>query len=286
MTDSIQATVAVETVAQFSQADLAAAMQQAAMAQAAANRQVKVINETIPVPKWHKGEAIDVDAKETKKPSKAKLAAMERVSKIEREQGTIASHMTSIGMAMGSFQVESEFLQVDVLAHVENALREAMKLGLVIEHLKAKADCYTLIVNNWNDFRVGAGRAPLSTGARDNYMSKIRKFVQDRGANPLDLFGNLATKAKKQASKSTSSNATKSTTSEANQAPVKSATQEITNDLSQIELLPMLGAPCLVAYLEKWIECNKSTASLAAVAKSAMDFMGHVKGMTGIVSSK
>lgn len=273
-------TVAVEQVAQFSQADVAQAMQQAAMAQALANRQV----EAIPVPKWHKGDAIDVDAKEVKKPSKAKLAAQERVNKIEREQGTIASHMTSIGMAMGAFQVESEFMQLDVLSHVENALREAMKLGLVIEHLKAKADCYNLIVTNWNDFRVEAGRAPLSTGTRDNYMSRIRKFVQDRGANPLDLFGNLAVKAaKKQASKSNSSKGTTKTNEQ--QAP-KSATQEITADIDQVQLLPMLGAPCLVAYLEKWIECNRSTASLANVAKSAADFMGMVKGMTGIASSK
>lgn len=274
-------TVAAEPVAQFNAADVAQAMQQAAMAQALANRQV----EAIPVPKWHKGDAIDVDAKEVKKPSKAKLAAIERVNKIEREQGTIASHMTSIGMAMGAFQVESEFMQLDVLSHVENALREAMKLGLVIEHLKAKADCYNLIVTNWNDFRVEAGRAPLSTGTRDNYMSRIRKFVQDRGANPLDLFGNLAVKeAKKQASKSNSSKAPKSTANE-QQAP-KSATQEITADIDQVQLLPMLGAPCLVAYLEKWIECNRSTASLANVAKSAADFMGMVKGMTGIASSK
>lgn len=284
MTQSSQTTVAVEPVAQFKQEELAAAMQQAAMAQAAANRQVQVINEPIPVPKWHKGDAIDVDAKETKKPSKSKLAAIERVNNIEREQGAIASHMASIGMSMGAYGVETELLQCDVLSSVENALREAMKLGLVVEHLKAKADCYNILVGNWQDFRVEAGRAPLSTGTRDNYMSRIRKFVQDRGANPLDLFGNLAVKEAK--TKNKSSNAAKTAASEPSQAPAKSATQEIVNDLDQVQLLPMLGAPCLVAYLEKWIECNRSTASLNNVAKSAADFLGMVKGMTGIVSSK
>ena len=271
----------VNTVAQFSQADadkaIAAKMQQAAMAQVVANRQVESLT-TIPVKQWNKADAIEVKATVKKPASKASLARAARLDKIEQEQVTIASLLTSVGMHIGALETETELLRIEAQVHIEQSLREAMKLGLQESMLSGrtvggkKEDCYMLIVSNMQDFRVGAGLAALSDKVRDNYLCKIRAFVRDRGANKLDLYGNEANKARNaNAGKGKGSAGKSAASSVGNNNP-----QPISEDAAYGNLA---GVPVLLKFMNEWLAVNSNVAALNDFTLAAQDFAKHATAL-------
>lgn len=272
-------TVNTVAVAQFSQADadkaIAAKMQQAAMAQVVANRQVESLT-TIPVKQWNKADAIEVQAKIKKPASKASLARAARLDKIEQEQVTIASLLTSVGMHIGALETETELLRIEAQVHIEQSLREAMKLGLQESMLSGrtvggkKEDCYMLIVSNMQDFRVGAGLAALSDKVRDNYLCKIRAFVRDRGANKLDLYGNEANKAR-------NANAGKGKGGKAPATNVGNTNpQPISEDAAYGNLA---GVPVLLKFMNEWLAVNSNVAALNDFTLAAQDFAKHATAL-------
>lgn len=187
-----------------------------------------------------------------------KLAVKDReAAKVDAKNAILGHSMMQIGEAIGYYSIEQAIAQTDVITTITELLKLAMKNGLEVGMLKASTknsprECYDCLVNALQGVRSEVEMKPISDATRDNYLSRIRAYVRDRGANPLDLFGNLATKAKKAAE------AAKSTAPEAGDASedIEVADDVDTKDVSQRQLVAAKGLPSLHAFLKEWITQN------------------------------
>lgn len=121
----------------------------------------------------------------------------------QSDMEVIVTNLNAAGNAIGKYVKSQEKARGALTAAVSGFLSEAMTAGLTVDMLKAPSKaapqaCYVAIVSSMEKAR----GTELSAAVRDNYMSKIRAFVKDRGANALDLFGNLANAAKAKAARS------------------------------------------------------------------------------------
>lgn len=141
----------------------------------------------------------------------AKVSLAVRRANEERQAQTLGALISDIGETLGNYSADSEMTKSDTRATIEEYLTVAMKEhGLQVEMLKAPSktnpgELWTILVDAINAPRVACDLPELSTGTRDNYLSRIRAFVRDRGAMPLDLFGNLAVKKAKVAAEQVAS---------------------------------------------------------------------------------
>lgn len=185
------------------------------------------------------------------------------------KQLALVNVMKSAGSTIGKYMAKKEKMKGELVASVTDILQDAMtNHGLTVDMLKAPTKetprpCYTGLVDAMSKTCGGA----LDVRVRDNYMSKIRAYVKDRGANPLDLFGNLATKAKQQAASLTTVQQPATPTTQPE--PTKENVQPETNDVDSGKVISFTakdkqpvaevdtkGLPALVAYLDKWLEAN------------------------------
>lgn len=200
-----------------------------------------------------------VTTQEAPKTKKNKLSATDRkADKTNAKYASIGDMMQEAGIEIGTYTAYKDSLQSSVVEHVTTLLKSAMKQGLDVNMLKAPTkdtprEAYTCLVDAMNAARVSAGMKELDVRVRDNYMSKIRAFVKDRGANPLDLFGNLATKAKKVAAKSTSS-APVATQGDTGGKDVGASPAGKTVSFTTKEAFK--GLPALQAFLTEWLAVN------------------------------
>lgn len=107
----------------------------------------------------------------------------------------------TIGETIGLYEANKVLTREEVRQEVENYLKTAMKEDGLTEDMLYKpsknnpGELYTIIVDSLNTHYRALHGEDLDVRLRDNRMSKIRAFVRDRGAVPLDLFGTFAAKA-------------------------------------------------------------------------------------------
>lgn len=137
-------------------------------------------------------------------PSTKKLDKVQRdAAKEESKYASLGDAMMQVGESIGYYSVEHDIAQETTIGVVSTILKDAMKQGLEVAMLKAPTkseprECYTCLVTALQAVRTAAGLTPLKDATRDNYLSRIRAFVKARGAEPLDLFGNIAVKKAEQ----------------------------------------------------------------------------------------
>lgn len=194
-------------------------------------------------------------------PSNKSLSHVSRAqAKADQVAGSIGDAMQVIGETIGYYTVEKDTLQADTTAVVQKFLKQSMKQGLTVAMLKAPSkanpsECYVALVGALQTVRTSAGLKPLADATRDNYMSRIRNFVRDAGVNPLDLFGNLATTAKKEEDKKVVEQAKEITAKLALAKPEseEDEDQELSEDTGKQFTG---GIPALHAMLKQWHTAN------------------------------
>jgi len=181
--------------------------------------------------------------------TKVSLQSVDQLA-INQNNEAINTLLSSAGGALGKY-MSAEFKSRETcLSKMDTALRQAMDLGLVVDHLKAGKKKYTAIVDSIQTARTASGLEPLASATRDNYLSRIRTFVSARGAEPLDVFGNL-----------------------------KAAAQE---DNLLYEDKSLRGAPALGAFLRDWIDENDGNNALLKIRTIAQDLLNQINIVTGV----
>lgn len=221
---------------------------------------------------------VNLGTTEPKNPAvKAKLSKAERDAEAaDKKAATLGDIMQRVGDELGAYTVEHDLLQIDVRTSIEEHLRTAMKMGLEVAMLKAPTkaeprECYTCLVDALNAQRRGAGLKLLSDATRDNYMTRIRAFVRDRGANPLDLFGNLAVKAKKEAAKQ----AAQPAPAASSEAETDDAVEEVASKpaVSHASAEKLFGATPLAQFLTAWVAENQTNVAAGKFVAMATDML-------------
>jgi hypothetical protein len=220
----------------------------------------------------------------TQAPAQPKPKALSSKARKQQEAGakaaSIGDTIARIGDEIGHYTVDHDLAKGQLQETVESLLRVAMEQGLVAEMLKAPTkkeprECYTLLVDAMNAPRIANDMPELKNTARDNYMSRIRKFVEARGAVPLDLFGNYATKAAKSTSTKSSANDTsdEDETATKNSAGTGPAVKRGTSE-------QLIGLPALQRFLAAWMDanpCDSKNAALAEVRDMVADVNEHIE---------
>lgn len=223
-----------------------------------------------------------VPAKVTK-PKAALSKAARDTAKQNAKFGNIGDAMQDIGIELATYTIDKELAQADLRAYVESALRTAMKKhGLQVEMLKASTknktyEAYDCLVNALQGTRIAAGMKPLADATRDNYMSRIKAFVRDRGANPLDLFGNYAVKAAAEKKKA----AAKVAAAPAESSEGASDTQDApsTEEADNARMQALRGLKPLNEFLLAWIDAN----DVGAVAEKYRVMVSDLQKQLGAV---
>jgi hypothetical protein len=150
------------------------------------------------------GSAVQSLTKSLSAKSRSKASADEVAAKL----GVL---MAETGEAIGMRDVDQVIGKEETIVVVKNALDRMIELGLTCDKdcatgdmLKAPSqsnpgELWTIFVDAINAPRMGAGLEEIAKGTRDNYLSRIREYVRGRGAQPLDLYGNLKAAALKAA---------------------------------------------------------------------------------------
>lgn len=200
-----------------------------------------------------------------------------KLDKTQRDEAKNNARYTSLGAAMheigesiGYYSIEHDFAQETVISAVSNVLKNAMKQGLEVAMLKAPTkaeprECYTCLVDALQGVRSAAGLPPLKDATRDNYLSRIRAFVKARGAEPLDLFGNLAVKKAEQDRKLNKVAAASGTDS------AEGTASERGNDTPKVD---MKGIPALHSHLVAWLASNEVGHVVEKYRKMVQDMVG------------
>jgi hypothetical protein len=144
--------------------------------------------------------------------------------------------------------------------------------GLTVVMLKAPTkneprECYTCLVDALQAVRIGAGLKPLKDSTRDNYLSRIRAFVKARGAEPLDLFGNLAVKKAEQERK----------LAVKGEPGSSEDSGDVDTKPQQRELVAARGIPALHAFLTEWNSQNAEGTVAEKYRKMVGDMLGLIE---------
>jgi hypothetical protein len=208
--------------------------------------------------------------------TKTKLAKVDRVI---QQQQSIGAMMVEAGEYFGAFFIVEHENKVALEHNLQDVLRRAKAAGLTIAMLKAGQECYSLFVTTINEIRQANGMKELSPAVRDNYLSKIRRFVNGDDKF-LDLYNNKAVKVRREVQKKEAATkpAPHAVGNEAIDASKESAR-------SKVEFLAkskdMRGAGALAAFLAEWIEENDSTMALLLIREMAQDLLAQCNVMTG-----
>lgn len=200
-------------------------------------------------------------AKSTKpRAAKTNLFAKVRTDKkADTKAADIGDLVAQIGDEIGHYSADADIAKGSLLQHVESLLRKAMDAGLTDEMLKAPTkieprECYVLLVDAINAPRLANGLEELKSSVRDNYMSKMRAFLRSRGAEALDLFGNIA-KTKAKAASKTSEPEPEADEAEADEA--EQATSRTKSPASKSGApAHLIGLPAVHAFLTEWVAAN------------------------------
>lgn len=217
----------------------------------------------------------------TETKAKSLSAKQQKVSAENKRLGNIGDALQQVGETIGYYSVETDMLKADVRLAVEEHLKFALSRGLTVEMLKAPSsknpgECWTAIVDALQGVRESAGLDPLKDSTRDNYLSRIRNFVRDRAANPLDLFGNFAVKKAKGAGEKSSLQSEKSQDEEVS-----------TNTEQEVPASPDAGkqfaggVPALYASLKNWSDSNDAGMVAEKYRKMVADLMGMIEAELG-----
>lgn len=262
--------------------------------------------------------------------SSSKVAAKASVTEVKVSNAKAAALGTifgNIGDTIGNASVETDYVRESAIEQVESYLKEAMtKHGLQVEMLKAPSkqnpgELWTIIVDAMNIPRRYAYcakhnakekdeskhitpetmtadqkvEADLRTSVRDNYLSKIRNFIRDRGANPLDLYGNIAqAKADKErklanAKAKEAVDAAKQSSSKETHVESEESTSEESTSEEKAPVMNAKGAVALRDFLSLWIAQNnegKVSAELEFLLDTADDLLDAVKDFISKKTSK
>jgi hypothetical protein len=195
------------------------------------------------------------------------LSAKTRVNAQQSKEMQIGCLLVNAGEALGTYTASDAWDRKTCGEVMDNALRAAMKAGLTVDMLKAGKPAYIALVDSIQNVRVANDMEPLANGTRDNYLSRIRAFIAARGAQPLDIFGNLKAAAMKLAKGKSGTTSGKGKKS----GPV---------DIHKV--VDMKGAPSLGKFLAVWIEANDGNQGLLQLRKMAQDLLTAVNVATGV----
>lgn len=123
-----------------------------------------------------------------------------KIAQLKEDQrcAALGAILSQVGDQIGHYEAEKGQLDIDVIVEVKALLDRGMKeYGLTEEDTykgtkKEPNPVWHMMVDAMNAPRIAAGLPELGTGTRDNYMSRIRQYLKDRGATPLDLHGSIA----------------------------------------------------------------------------------------------
>lgn len=196
----------------------------------------------------------------------------------EQNAQSIGTLMAEAGETLGSYSVMSSEIQITAQSQIAQAISDAMKKGLTVEMLKAKTPCYIAFVESVQSVRAANDLTPLSDATRDNYLSRIRKFVSARGAVPLDLFGNAA--AAKQKAERKVAEIKGNVIKVAKDKAVDIELDDSRNNSGDLDAYKIVrvehGAPCLAAFLAHWVELNNGNTGLTKIAVMSKDLLNQI----------
>jgi len=177
----------------------------------------------------------------------------------KQKVAAICKPLKDAGAAIGNYMVKKEKIKGELREKVQALVKESMAAGLQVEMLKASSEkvtrpAYDAFVNAIAKAR-GIEWDDSNKAVRDNYMSKVRAFVKDRGANPLDLFGNFAQKKAAEDKKLESNKKTENTAS-TTQAEDDDADNKVTVTETREREVDLKGLPALNTYLVAWLAAN------------------------------
>lgn len=175
------------------------------------------------------------------------------------------------GETLGAYTVMAQQDSTTCLESMTASLTLAMSDGLTVDMLKAGRAAYTALVESFQNVRTANGMTQLTNATRDNYASRIRSFVRDRGANPLDVFGNLKAAEQKAAKKAEAAVAVV-----AESKPV-AAPQAVVAD---VELPAFNGLAPLQKFLTAWTSANAGSTALLQLHTMASDLLRIVNATT------
>lgn len=179
------------------------------------------------------------------------------------------------GETLGAYTVMAQQDSTTCLESMTASLTLAMSDGLTVDMLKAGRAAYTALVESFQNVRTANGMTQLTNATRDNYASRIRSFVRDRGANPLDVFGNLKSAEQKAAKKAEAAVAV-AVAVVAESTPV-AAPQAVVAD---VELPAFNGLAPLQKFLAAWTSANAGSTALLQLHTMAIDLLRIVNATT------
>lgn len=233
----------------------------------------------------------------TKQEKKQNLSAKVRgTSKANQKAATIGDLVQRIGDEIGHFSADQDIGRGMLQETIEGLLRDAIKAGLTVEMLKAPTkaspqECYVALVDAINAPRLaldditrerfagvpddvlrakGLLLGELKNSVRDNYLSRIRNFLKSRGAEPLDLFGNIAKAKSKAATKQGVSEASDDDEAERVTARTVSFNAKSGTDES------LIGLPALQKFLNAWIDANGEGKVKASFVEMVADLRDEI----------
>jgi hypothetical protein len=220
----------------------------------------------------HKVNALDAAVTAIIGASKGKPASTKATR--EANDARIGALIADAGDSIGVYTVGLDLDQASTISSVEAAVRDAIALGLTCDKESATGDMlkapsktnpgelWTVFVDAINAPRMANGLPELAKGARDNYLSRIRAFVRARGADSLDLYGNIQAaklRAAAAAKQPAAVNAGDDDATGDDTTPVSAHVRgAAANDESTYT-----GAAALAAFLSKFVDANpKDSASI------------------------
>ncbi|MHB0978452.1 MAG: hypothetical protein ACYC1K_03585 [Minisyncoccota bacterium] len=195
----------------------------------------------------------------------AKSVSLGRIdaAKVNNKDAHIGLMLCEAGETLGAYTVMAQQDSTTCLEAMTVSLKLAMADGLSVDMLKAGRAAYVALVDSFQYVREANGMPPLSNATRDNYLSRIRNFVRDRGANPLDVFGNLKAMEQRKAKKEAAPVAAPSSKTELLSQTI--AKKEDSTELNGI-------AP-LQNFLTAWTAANDGNAALLQLRTLAGDLL-------------
>lgn len=192
-------------------------------------------------------------------------------TKSNNNDAHIGLMLCEAGETLGAYTVMAQQDSTTCLESMTASLTLAMSDGLTVDMLKAGRAAYTALVDSFQNVRTANGMTQLTNATRDNYLSRIRNFVRDRGANPLDVFGNLKAAEQKAAKKAEAAVAVV-----AESKPV-AAPQAVVAD---VELPAFNGLAPLQKFLTAWTSANAGSTALLQLHTMASDLLRIVNATT------
>lgn len=203
------------------------------------------------------------------KPVATKTVASKAAEKAwQKKHDAMLERLRNVGTAIGTQEKREKAARGEVLALVNAKLCEAMKAGLTADDLKAPTKnwpgvFFTAIVTAMEEARGAKFETKQEKGNRDNMMTRMRNFLRDRGANPLDLYGNLARTAANKSKQAP--RGAQTPTSDTGKTPAELATEQNAGSTKNPAVKrgveeKLIGLEPVAMFVKAWLEANPSVA--------------------------